>query len=99
MLQKGIMFELCVVKDLMVQCIPAHYNILSIYTATIYQALSSHHQDILREDLDKQALFLLLEWALHAYHKSVLTKREVVESQVVHQQGGGLGEQWLSQLR
>ncbi|XP_071613334.1 exocyst complex component 3-like protein isoform X3 [Heliangelus exortis] len=67
-LQKDIVSELRVVKDLMVQCVPAHYNILSLCTATYHQALTSHLQDILRENLDKQALFLLLEWALHVYH-------------------------------
>ncbi|NXU43269.1 EX3L1 protein, partial [Drymodes brunneopygia] len=67
-LQKDIVSELCVVKDLMVQCVPAHYNILSVCTATYHQALTSHLQDILREDLDKQGLFLLLEWALRVYH-------------------------------
>ncbi|XP_064526878.1 exocyst complex component 3-like protein [Pseudopipra pipra] len=67
-LQKDIVSELCVVKDLMVQCVPAHYNILSVCTTTYHQALTSHLQEILREDLDKQGLFLLLEWALHVYH-------------------------------
>ncbi|XP_075016942.1 exocyst complex component 3-like protein isoform X2 [Calonectris borealis] len=67
-LQKDVVSELRVVKDLMVQCVPAHYNILSVCTATYHQALTSHLQDILREDLDKQALFLLLEWALCVYH-------------------------------
>ncbi|NXQ23327.1 EX3L1 protein, partial [Alaudala cheleensis] len=67
-LQKDIVSELRVVKDLMVQCVPAHYNILSVCTATYHQALSSHLQEILREDLDKQGLFLLLEWALRVYH-------------------------------
>ncbi|KAM6353099.1 exocyst complex component 3-like protein isoform 5-T5 [Alca torda] len=67
-LQKDIVSELRVVKDLMVQCVPSHYSILSICTATYHQALTSHLQDILREDLDKQALFLLLEWALRVYH-------------------------------
>ncbi|NXI28581.1 EX3L1 protein, partial [Sterrhoptilus dennistouni] len=67
-LQKDIVSELCVVKDLMVQCVPAHYNILSVCTATYHQALTSHLQEILREDLDKQGLFLLLEWVLHVYH-------------------------------
>uniref|UniRef100_G1MUH7 Exocyst complex component 3-like protein n=1 Tax=Meleagris gallopavo TaxID=9103 RepID=G1MUH7_MELGA len=66
-LQRDIVSELRVVKDLMVQCVPAHYNILSVCTATYHRALSSHLQDILREDLDKQALFLLLEWVLRAY--------------------------------
>ncbi|NXU91485.1 EX3L1 protein, partial [Xiphorhynchus elegans] len=67
-LQKGIVSELCVVKDLMVQCVPAHYNILSVCTTTYHQALTSHLQELLREDLDKQGLFLLLEWALRVYH-------------------------------
>ncbi|NXF20268.1 EX3L1 protein, partial [Rhodinocichla rosea] len=67
-LQKDIVSELRVVKDLMVQCVPAHYNILSVCTATYHQALTSHLQEILREDLDKQGLFLLLEWALRVYH-------------------------------
>uniref|UniRef100_A0A8V0ZU37 Exocyst complex component 3 like 1 n=1 Tax=Gallus gallus TaxID=9031 RepID=A0A8V0ZU37_CHICK len=66
-LQRDIVAELRVVKDLMVQCVPAHYNILSVCTATYHRALSSHLQDILREDLDKQALFLLLEWVLRMY--------------------------------
>ncbi|NXI37389.1 EX3L1 protein, partial [Galbula dea] len=66
-LKKDIVSELHVVKDLMVQCVPAHYNILRVCTATYHQALTTHLQDILREDLDKQALFLLLEWALHVY--------------------------------
>ncbi|NXY91319.1 EX3L1 protein, partial [Alcedo cyanopectus] len=67
-LKRNIVSELRVVKDLMVQCVPHHYNILSVCTATYHQALTSHLQNILREDLDKQALFLLLEWALCVYH-------------------------------
>ena len=74
-LQKDIVSELRVVKDLMVQCVPAHYNILSVCAATYHQALTAHLQDILREDLDKQALFLLLEWALRVYHRSAPTKQ------------------------
>uniref|UniRef100_A0A8C6ZWS0 Exocyst complex component 3-like protein n=1 Tax=Nothoprocta perdicaria TaxID=30464 RepID=A0A8C6ZWS0_NOTPE len=66
-LQREVVAELLVVKDLMVQCVPAHYNILSICPAMYHQALSSHLQDILQEDLDKQGLFLLLEWVLHVY--------------------------------
>ncbi|NXC50730.1 EX3L1 protein, partial [Penelope pileata] len=67
-LQRDIVSELRVVKDLMVQCVPAHYNILSVCTATYHQALAAHLQDILREDLDKQALFFLLDWVLRVYH-------------------------------
>ncbi|XP_071899886.1 exocyst complex component 3-like protein isoform X2 [Anas platyrhynchos] len=69
-LQRDIVSELRVVKDLMVQCVPAHYNILSLCAATYHQALAGHLQDLLREDLDKQALFHLLKWVLHVYHSS-----------------------------
>lgn len=74
-LQRDIVSELRVVKDLMVQCVPAHYNILSLCAATYHQALASHLQDILREDLDKQALFHLLKWVLHVYHRSAAMPR------------------------
>lgn len=97
-LQRDIVSELRVVKDLMVQCVPAHYNILSVCTATYHQALASHLQDILREDLDKQALFHLLKWVLHVYHRSAATpSRGGAGSQAVTSTqslaaGGGLGE-------
>lgn len=74
-LQRDIVSELRVVKDLMVQCVPAHYNILSLCAATYHQALAGHLQDLLREDLDKQALFHLLKWVLHVYHRSAATPR------------------------
>uniref|UniRef100_A0A493TBX6 Exocyst complex component 3 like 1 n=1 Tax=Anas platyrhynchos platyrhynchos TaxID=8840 RepID=A0A493TBX6_ANAPP len=74
-LQRDIVSELRVVKDLMVQCVPAHYNILSLCAATYHQALTGHLQDLLREDLDKQALFHLLKWVLHVYHRSAATPR------------------------
>ncbi|NXF98605.1 EX3L1 protein, partial [Eubucco bourcierii] len=67
-LKEDVVSELRVVKDLMVQCVPAHYNILGVCTAAYHQALKGHLQELLREDLDKQGLFLLLEWALQVYH-------------------------------
>ncbi|PKU31152.1 exocyst complex component 3-like protein [Limosa lapponica baueri] len=60
--------QLASVVQVLPQLFSAHYNILSVCTTTYHQALTSHLQDILREDLDKQALFLLLEWALRVYH-------------------------------
>lgn len=69
-LREDVVSELRVVKDLMVQCVPAHYNILGVCAAAYHQALAGHLQELLREDLDKQGLFLLLEWALRVYHRS-----------------------------
>uniref|UniRef100_A0A8C3SR91 Exocyst complex component 3 like 1 n=1 Tax=Chelydra serpentina TaxID=8475 RepID=A0A8C3SR91_CHESE len=67
-LQSDIPAELRVVKDLMVQCCPPHYDILSICTRMYHQGLSDHLQDILSRDLDKQEIFMLLSWVLHVYH-------------------------------
>ncbi|XP_039359346.1 exocyst complex component 3-like protein isoform X2 [Mauremys reevesii] len=66
-LQSDILVELRVVKDLMVQCCPPHYDILSICTRMYHQGLSDHLQDILSRDLDKQEIFMLLSWVLHVY--------------------------------
>uniref|UniRef100_A0A8C8SAL5 Exocyst complex component 3 like 1 n=1 Tax=Pelusios castaneus TaxID=367368 RepID=A0A8C8SAL5_9SAUR len=67
-LQSDILAELCVVKDLMVQCCPPHYDILSVCTLMYHRGLTSHLQDILSRDLDKQEIFTLLNWVLHVYH-------------------------------
>uniref|UniRef100_A0A8C0G7W3 Exocyst complex component 3 like 1 n=1 Tax=Chelonoidis abingdonii TaxID=106734 RepID=A0A8C0G7W3_CHEAB len=66
-LQSDILMELRVVKDLMVQCCPPHYDILSICTRMYHQGLSDYLQDILSRDLDKQEIFTLLSWVLHVY--------------------------------
>nr|XP_005314570.1 exocyst complex component 3-like protein [Chrysemys picta bellii] len=66
-LQSDILAELRVVKDLMVQCCPPHYDILSICTRMYHRGLSDHLQDILSGDLDKQEIFMLLSWVLHVY--------------------------------
>ncbi|TFJ99801.1 Exocyst complex component 3-like protein [Platysternon megacephalum] len=66
-LQSDILAELRVVKDLMVQCCPPHYDILSICTRMYHRGLSDHLQDILSRDLDKQEIFMLLSWVLHVY--------------------------------
>uniref|UniRef100_A0A8C0GIQ7 Exocyst complex component 3 like 1 n=1 Tax=Chelonoidis abingdonii TaxID=106734 RepID=A0A8C0GIQ7_CHEAB len=70
-LQSDILMELRVVKDLMVQCCPPHYDILSICTRMYHQGLSDYLQDILSRDLDKQEIFTLLSWVLHVYQRSV----------------------------
>lgn len=77
-LQSNILAELCVVKDLMVQCCPVHYNILNVCTIMYHQGLSSHLQDILSWDLDKQEIFIVLDWVLHVYHRSMPARGQPV---------------------
>ncbi|XP_042294669.1 exocyst complex component 3-like protein isoform X2 [Sceloporus undulatus] len=69
-LQSNILAELHIVKDLMVQCCPPHYNILMAFTTMYHQSLAKHLDHILTWDLDKQEIFALLHWAVHVYPSS-----------------------------
>nr|XP_020666639.1 exocyst complex component 3-like protein [Pogona vitticeps] len=69
-LQSSILAELCIVKDLMVQCCPPHYDILTAFASMYHQGLASHLCHILTWDLDKQEIFALLHWAIHVYPSS-----------------------------
>ncbi|XP_060109935.1 exocyst complex component 3-like protein [Heteronotia binoei] len=66
-LQSTILAELCIVKDLMAQCCPPHYNIISTLTDMYHQGLTHHLHQILAQDLDKQEIFAVLQWVLHVY--------------------------------
>ncbi|XP_044275788.1 exocyst complex component 3-like protein [Varanus komodoensis] len=69
-LQSSILAELCIVKDLMVQCCPPHYDILAAFATMFHQGLINHLHHILTLDLDKQDVFALLHWAIHVYPSS-----------------------------
>ncbi|CAI5782188.1 complex component 3 [Podarcis lilfordi] len=69
-LQNSILAELCVVKDLMAQCCPPHYNIVAAFAAMYHQSLAKHLHHILTRELEKQEVFTLLQWALHVYPSS-----------------------------
>ncbi|XP_058011490.1 exocyst complex component 3-like protein isoform X3 [Ahaetulla prasina] len=69
-LQNSILAELRIVKDLMVQCCPPHYNILMAFATMFHQGLTHHLHGILTWDLDKQEIFALLHWAIHVYPSS-----------------------------
>ncbi|XP_075796655.1 exocyst complex component 3-like protein isoform X2 [Pelodiscus sinensis] len=66
-LQRDILAELRVVKDLMAQCCPPHYDIVGVCTRLYHRALCAQLQGVAGRDLDKQELFLLLVWVLHVY--------------------------------
>ncbi|KAH0619553.1 hypothetical protein JD844_000272 [Phrynosoma platyrhinos] len=78
-LQSNILAELHVVKDLMVQCCPPHYNILMAFATMYHQSLAKHLDHILTWDLDKQEIFALLHWAVHVYPRSVSQLASIAE--------------------
>uniref|UniRef100_UPI00398F5A3B exocyst complex component 3-like protein n=1 Tax=Pristiophorus japonicus TaxID=55135 RepID=UPI00398F5A3B len=69
-LQNNILNDLKVVKHLMVQCCPPHYNILQTYLLLHHSCLSGHLQDIISWDLEKSEIYTVLNWIHHIYHSS-----------------------------
>nr|XP_060644121.1 exocyst complex component 3-like protein isoform X2 [Anolis sagrei ordinatus] len=69
-LQSSILAELHIVKDLMVQCCPPHYNIFMTFVTMYHQSLANQLHHLLTWDLDKQEIFALLHWVLHVYPSS-----------------------------
>nr|XP_005988026.1 PREDICTED: exocyst complex component 3-like protein [Latimeria chalumnae] len=67
-LQNNIMNDLTVVKHLMVQCCPPHYNIFSAFVRMYHKCLSRHMQDIISWELEKNEIFSVLNWTLHVYN-------------------------------
>ncbi|XP_067853761.1 exocyst complex component 3-like protein [Heptranchias perlo] len=69
-LQNNTLNDLKVVKHLMVQCCPPHYNILETYVRLHHSCLSGHLQDIISWDLEKSEIYTVLNWIRHVYHSS-----------------------------
>ncbi|XP_051884274.1 exocyst complex component 3-like protein isoform X2 [Pristis pectinata] len=67
-LQNNVLNDLKVVKHLMVQCCPPHYNILQTYAVLHHTCLSGHLQDIISWDLEKGEIYTVLNWIRHVYH-------------------------------
>ncbi|XP_062922733.1 exocyst complex component 3-like protein [Mobula hypostoma] len=67
-LQNNVLNDLKVVKHLMVQCCPPHYNILQTYAMLHHICLSGHLQDIISWDLEKGEIYTVLHWIRHVYH-------------------------------
>ncbi|XP_029464623.1 exocyst complex component 3-like protein isoform X2 [Rhinatrema bivittatum] len=66
-LQNNIMDELSVVKHLMVQCCPPHYDIFHAFVAMYHQSIARHLRDITSWDLTKNEMFIVLNWTLCVY--------------------------------
>ncbi|KAI1902125.1 hypothetical protein AGOR_G00041490 [Albula goreensis] len=68
--RKYVLDDLIVVKNLMVQCFPPHYNTFQVFFDLYHHALSARVQELAAEDLEANEIVSLLTWVLHTY-KSV----------------------------
>uniref|UniRef100_A0A8C7GQN6 Exocyst complex component 3 n=1 Tax=Oncorhynchus kisutch TaxID=8019 RepID=A0A8C7GQN6_ONCKI len=68
--RKYVLDDLIVVKNLMVQCFPPHYNTFDRFLKLYHNAVSMRVQELAAEDLEANEIVSLLTWVLNTY-KSV----------------------------
>ncbi|XP_069075563.1 exocyst complex component 3 [Pleurodeles waltl] len=69
-IRRYVLDDLQVVKNLMVQCFPPHYEILKQFLGLYHDALSSRIQELASEDLEANEIVSLLTWVLNTYQSS-----------------------------
>ncbi|XP_027876657.1 exocyst complex component 3 isoform X2 [Xiphophorus couchianus] len=68
--RKYVLDDLIVVKNLMVQCFPPHYNTFNRFFSLYHNAVSTRVKELAWEDLEANEIVSLLTWVLNTY-KSV----------------------------
>ncbi|XP_047224276.1 exocyst complex component 3 isoform X1 [Girardinichthys multiradiatus] len=68
--RKYVLDDLIVVKNLMVQCFPPHYNTFNRFFSLYHNAVSTRVKELTLEDLEANEIVSLLTWVLNTY-KSV----------------------------
>lgn len=65
--RKYVLDDLIVVKNLMVQCFPPHYNTFNRFFGLYHNAVSSRVKELASEDLEANEIVSLLTWVLNTY--------------------------------
>ncbi|KAI7809937.1 exocyst complex component 3 [Triplophysa rosa] len=68
--RKYVLDDLIVVKNMMVQCFPPHYDTFQVYFDLYHKSVSARVQELAAEDLEANEIVSLLTWVLNTY-KSV----------------------------
>ncbi|XP_034468592.1 exocyst complex component 3 [Hippoglossus hippoglossus] len=68
--RKYVLDDLIVVKNLMVQCFPPHYNTSNRFFSLYHNAVSTRVKELAAEDLEANEIVSMLTWVLNTY-KSV----------------------------
>uniref|UniRef100_A0A668AK05 Exocyst complex component 3 n=2 Tax=Myripristis murdjan TaxID=586833 RepID=A0A668AK05_9TELE len=65
--RKYVLDDLIVVKNLMVQCFPPHYNTFRRFFCLYHNAVSARVKELTSEDLEANEIVSLLTWVLNTY--------------------------------
>uniref|UniRef100_A0A671VMQ6 Exocyst complex component 3 n=1 Tax=Sparus aurata TaxID=8175 RepID=A0A671VMQ6_SPAAU len=67
--RKYVLDDLIVVKNLMVQCFPPHYNTFNRFFGLYHTAVSTRVTELASEDLEANEIVSLLTWVLNTYKR------------------------------
>lgn len=67
--RKYVLDDLTVVKNLMVQCFPPHYNTFQVFFDLYHKSVSARVQELAAEDLEANEIVSLLTWVLNTYKR------------------------------
>lgn len=73
--RKYVLDDLIVVKNLMVQCFPPHYNTFDRFFKLYHNAVSMRVQELAAEDLEANEIVSLLTWVLNTYKRYPFSAR------------------------
>ncbi|XP_031696408.1 exocyst complex component 3-like [Anarrhichthys ocellatus] len=65
--RKYVLDDLIIVKNLMVQCFPQHYNTFNRFFSLYHNAVSTRVKELASEDLEANEIVSLLTWVLNTY--------------------------------
>lgn len=69
-MRKYVLDDLIVVRNLMVQCFPPHYDTFNRFFSLYHNAVSSRVTELAAEDLEANEIVSLLTWVLNTYKSS-----------------------------
>ncbi|XP_072296653.1 exocyst complex component 3 [Eucyclogobius newberryi] len=69
-MRKYVLDDLIIVRNLMVQCFPPHYNTFSRFFGLYHGAVSSRVTELAAEDLEANEIVSMLTWVLNTYKSS-----------------------------
>ncbi|XP_077411963.1 exocyst complex component 3 [Vanacampus margaritifer] len=65
--RKYVLEDLIIVKNLMVQCFPPHYNTFDRFFSLYHNAVSTRVKELASEDLEANEIVSMLTWVLNTY--------------------------------
>lgn len=67
--RRYVLDDLLIVKSLVVQCFPPHYDTFQLFLGLYHRAVSARVQELAEDDLEPNEIVSLLTWVLNTYKR------------------------------